>query len=295
MDEAIQKFIRYYHKIKKSSGNTEVSYKRDLEKLRNYLQSDAHIDSWEDVTEETLSSYVLYLENQNYASSSISRSIASIRAFFQYLEKKNLIKENPAENIKPPKIEKKPPQVLGVAEVEKLLAQPDTESTKGMRDSAMLELLYATGMSVSELINLRVSDINLPMCYLTCVDRKTERIIPFSNTAKKALARYFEKARPLLVGDRPVEYAFTNCSGSQMSRQGFWKVLKGYAADAGIESDITPHTLRHSFATHMIQNGADLKSLQEMLGHSDISTTQIYVDVSLSHIRDVYSKSHPRK
>jgi len=295
MDEAIQKFIRYYHKIKKSSGNTEVSYKRDLEKLRNYLQSDAHIDSWEDVTEETLSSYVLYLENQNYASSSISRSIASIRAFFQYLEKKNLIKENPAENIKPPKIEKKPPQVLGVAEVEKLLAQPDTESTKGMRDSAMLELLYATGMRVSELINLRVSDINLPMCYLTCVDRKTERIIPFSNTAKEALARYFEKARPLLVGDRPVEYAFTNCSGSQMSRQGFWKVLKGYAADAGIESDITPHTLRHSFATHMIQNGADLKSLQEMLGHSDISTTQIYVDVSLSHIRDVYSKSHPRK
>ncbi len=295
MDEAIQKFIRYYHKIKKSSGNTEVSYKRDLDKLKDYLINDANIDSWEDVTEETLKTYIAHLEEQNYASSSISRSIASIRAFFQYLEKKNLVIGNPAEGLKPPKIEKKAPQVLGVAEVEKLLAQPDIKTSKGMRDSAMLELLYATGMRVSELINLRMTDINLQMCYLTCIDRKAERIIPFSNTAKKALTRYFDSARPLLVKDKPVEYAFTNCSGSQMSRQGFWKVLKGYAAEAGIEADITPHTLRHSFATHMIQNGADLKSLQEMLGHSDISTTQIYVDVSLSHIRDVYAKSHPRK
>ena len=295
MDEAIQKFIRYYHKIKKSSGNTEVSYKRDLDKLKDYLQTVAHIDSWESVTETTLNSYILHLEGMNYASSSISRSIASIRAFFQYLEKKNLVSGNPAESLKPPKIEKKAPQILGVSEVEKLLAQPDTETPKGIRDSAMLELLYATGMRVSELINLRMTDINLPMCYLTCIDRKTERIIPFGNTAKKALTRYFDKARPALTKDRSIDYVFTNCSGSQMSRQGFWKVLKGYAAEAGIEADITPHTLRHSFATHMIQNGADLKSLQEMLGHSDISTTQVYVDITLTHIRDVYNKSHPRK
>jgi len=295
MDEAIQKFIKYYHKTKKSSVNTEVSYKRDLTKLKDFLQEEAGIDSWEQVTETNLNSYVLHMENLNYASSSVSRSIASIRAFFLYLEKKNLIDENPSENLKPPKIEKKAPQIMGVQDVEKLMAQPDLETSKGVRDSAMLELLYATGMRVSELINLRMNDINLPMCYLTCVDRRTERIIPFSNTAKKALQRYFDTARPALVKEKTVDYVFTNCSGSQMSRQGFWKVLKGYAAEAGIEADITPHTLRHSFATHMIQNGADLKSLQEMLGHSDISTTQIYVDVSLSHIRDVYAKSHPRK
>ena len=295
MDEAIQKFIKYYHKIKKSSGNTEVSYKRDLEKLKDYLIGTAGIDSWEAVTETNLNSYILHMEDEKYASSSISRSIASMRAFFQYLEKKGEVKENPADNLKPPKIEKKPPQILGVEEVEKLLLQPDKDTAKGMRDSAMLELLYATGMRVSELIGLRMNDINLSMCYLTCIDRKTERIIPFGNTAKKALTRYLEKARPQLVKDAPVDYVFTNCSGSQMSRQGFWKVLKGYAAEAGIKADITPHTLRHSFATHMIQNGADLKSLQEMLGHSDISTTQMYVDISLSHIRDVYAKSHPRK
>ena len=295
MDEAIQKFIKYYHKIKKSSGNTEVSYKRDLEKLKDYLIGTAGIDSWEAVTETNLNSYILHMEDEKYASSSISRSIASMRAFFQYLEKKGEVKENPADNLKPPKIEKKPPQILGVEEVEKLLLQPDKDTAKGMRDSAMLELLYATGMRVSELIGLRMNDINLSMCYLTCIDRKTERIIPFGNTAKKALTRYLEKARPQLVKDAPVDYVFTNCSGSQISRQGFWKVLKGYAAEAGIKADITPHTLRHSFATHMIQNGADLKSLQEMLGHSDISTTQMYVDISLSHIRDVYAKSHPRK
>lgn len=295
MDEAIQKFIRYYHKIKKSSGNTEVSYKRDLEKLKDYLTGKAGIDSWDAVTETNLNSYILHMEEEKYASSSISRSIASMRAFFQYLEKKGEVKENPADNLKPPKIEKKPPQILGVEEVEKLLQQPDRDTAKGLRDSAMLELLYATGMRVSELIGLRMNDINLSMCYLTCIDRKTERIIPFGNTAKKALTKYLDKARPQLVKDAPVDYVFTNCSGSQMSRQGFWKVLKGYAAEAGIEADITPHTLRHSFATHMIQNGADLKSLQEMLGHSDISTTQMYVDISLSHIRDVYAKSHPRK
>lgn len=294
MEEAIQKFIRYFHKNKKSSANTEVSYKRDLEKLMQYLQEELHITSWDQVTATNLNSYMLFLESSKYASSSVSRSVASIRSFYQYMVKKEMVPENPSDELKPPKIEKKAPEILSVEEVSFLLKQPDRTTPKGIRDSAMLELLYATGMRVSELIGLRVSDINMQMNYLTCVDRKKERIIPFSATAKKALSLYLEKARKIFVHEES-DILFTNVSGQPMSRQGFWKVLKGYAAEAGIKADITPHTLRHSFATHMLQNGADLKSLQEMLGHSDISTTQMYLSMSITKIRDVYNKAHPRK
>lgn len=295
MEEAIQKFIKYIHKTKKSSENTEISYQRDLEKLMNYFNTQLHITSWSEANATSLNSYVLYMEEEKYAASSISRSIASIRAFFHYLEKKDVIPENFAEDLKPPKIEKKAPQILEIEEVDLLLKQPDPSTPKGLRDMAMLELLYATGMRVSELISLRLSDVNLNMCYVTCTDKKNERIIPFGQTAKKALAEYLEKGRPALLKNNSSDSFFTNTSGRQMSRQGFWKVLKGYAAQAGIETDITPHTLRHSFATHMIQNGADLKSLQEMLGHSDISTTQMYVNLSLNRMRNVYLKAHPRK
>ncbi len=295
MEEAIQKFIKYIHKTKKSSENTEVSYQRDLEKLMYYLNTQLHITSWSDANATSLNSYVLHMEEEKYAASSISRSIASIRAFFHYLEKKDVIPENFAEDLKPPKIEKKAPQILEIEEVDLLLKQPDPSTPKGLRDMAMLELLYATGMRVSELISLRLSDVNLNMCYVTCTDKKNERIIPFGQTAKKALAEYLEKGRPAILKNSNSDSFFTNTSGRQMSRQGFWKVLKGYAAQAGIETDITPHTLRHSFATHMIQNGADLKSLQEMLGHSDISTTQMYVNLSLNRMRNVYLKAHPRK
>ncbi len=295
MEEAIQKFIKYIHKTKKSSENTEVSYQRDLEKLMYYLNTQLHITSWSEANATSLNSYVLHMEEEKYAASSISRSIASIRAFFHYLEKKDVIPENFAEDLKPPKIEKKAPQILEIEEVDLLLKQPDPSTPKGLRDMAMLELLYATGMRVSELISLRLSDVNLNMCYVTCTDKKNERVIPFGQTAKKALAEYLEKGRPVLLKKGNSDSFFTNTSGRQMSRQGFWKVLKGYAAQAGIETDITPHTLRHSFATHMIQNGADLKSLQEMLGHSDISTTQMYVNLSLNRMRNVYLKAHPRK
>ncbi|MDO4479073.1 MAG: site-specific tyrosine recombinase XerD [Lachnospiraceae bacterium] len=295
MEEAIQKFIKYYHKIKKSSENTEASYRRDLEKLKAYLEENFRLTDWAQVNATHLNSYMLYMEECKYASSSISRSIASMRAFFHYLEKKNLIAENYAEELKPPKIEKKAPKIMDVTDVDKLLKQPDPATPKGLRDIAMLELLYATGMRVSELIGLKMTDVNMTMCYVTCTDRKTERIIPFGQTARKALDVYLEEARPGFVKGTHSDSLFTNTNGRQMSRQGFWKVLKGYAEAAGIKSDITPHTLRHSFAVHMIQNGADLKSLQEMLGHSDISTTQVYVNMNLNRIRDVYDKAHPRK
>ncbi len=294
MDEAILKFIKYLHKTKKASANTVQSYKRDLDKLASYLSGELAVDSWGAVTATNLNSYMLFMEEQNYAASSISRSVASIRAFFSYLHKKNLIADNPSDELHPPKVEKKVPDILTVSEVEKLLAQPSQDTAKGVRDRAMLELLYATGIRVSELIGLRVSDVNLKMGYINCSDTGRERAVPFGNAARAALSEYLEKARHLFPEASENDVLFTNVQGRKMSRQGFWKLLKGYAQEAGIERDITPHTLRHSFAAHMIENGADLRSVQEMLGHSDISTTQIYLNLNIGKMRDVYEKAHPR-
>ncbi|HIR93100.1 MAG TPA: site-specific tyrosine recombinase XerD [Candidatus Egerieimonas intestinavium] len=294
MGNAIQGFIQYLHNTKKSSGNTEVSYERDLRKLSQFL-SDQGIEDITQVTATNLNSYMLYLERKRFAPSTVSRSVASIRAFFQYLVKIQEISENPSEGLHPPKVEKKMPEILTVEEVDLLLAQPNAGTPKGMRDRAMLELLYATGIRVSELVHLVLSDVNLSLGFLTCHESGKERIIPFGSVAKRALQTYLAEARPGFVTEESGELLFTNCSGKMMSRQGFWKILKSYASAAGIQADITPHTLRHSFATHLLQNGADLKSLQEMLGHSDISTTQMYVNMSVNKIRDVYLKAHPRK
>ena len=290
----IQEFIDYLHKTRGTSKNTEVSYERDLKKLEKYL-TEGGFETAEQITSTVLNSYVLYMERKNFAASSISRSIASIRSFFQFLTQKYRWKENPAEKLKAPKIEKKLPDILSVEEVELLLKQPKENTAKGIRDRAMLELLYATGIRVSELISLKVKDINLKLGYLTCSSGERERVIPFGTTAKQAVVHYMEGARKILLGEQESDYLFLNCSGKSMSRQGFWKVLKGYAASAGIQQDITPHTLRHSFAAHLVQNGADLKSVQEMMGHSDISTTQIYMNMNIHKIRDVYMKAHPRK
>lgn len=290
----IQEFIDYLHNTRGTSKNTEVSYERDLKKLEQYLTEEG-IETGEQVTSTVLNSYVLYMERRNFAASSISRSIASIRAFFQFLCQKDGWKENPAEKLKAPKIEKKLPDILTVEEVDLLLRQPKENTAKGIRDKAMLELLYATGIRVSELIGLKVNDINLKLGYLNCSSGGRERVIPFGTTAKQAVENYMAKSRAQLLGEGKSDFLFLNCSGKSMSRQGFWKVLKGYAASAGIHQDITPHTLRHSFAAHLVQNGADLKSVQEMMGHSDISTTQIYMNMNIHKIRDVYMKAHPRK
>lgn len=294
MSDAIQSFIQYLHNTKKSSGNTEVSYERDLKKLDQFLREQG-IDDVTQVTATNLNSYMLYMERRRFAPSTVSRSVASIRAFYQYLVKIKEISENPSESLHPPKVEKKMPEILTVEEVDLLLAQPKGNTPKGMRDRAMLELLYATGIRVSELIHLELSDVNLQLGFLTCRESGRERMVPFGSVAKKALQAYLTEARPGFVKEEDCPLLFTNCSGKVMSRQGFWKILKGYAGAAGIQADITPHTLRHSFAAHLLQNGADLKSLQEMLGHSDISTTQIYVKASSNKIRDVYTKAHPRK
>lgn len=293
MREEIVQFIQYLNIEKQVSKNTEVSYERDLRKMSQYLQSQG-IDSVTAVNAANLNSYIFYLEQDGMKPSTVSRNIASMKAFFSYLQKTRQIVSDPSENLKAPKIEKKLPAILTMDEMERLLEQPSGNTPKELRDKAMLELLYATGIRVSELISLKVSDVNLQMEYLTCIDGHKERIIPFGKKAKEALKKYLKDGRPKLIEKEECEWLFTNCSGQTMSRQGFWKLIKYYGTKAEIEAEITPHMLRHSFAAHMIGNGADLKSVQEMLGYSDISATQVYAQMNQNKIRDVYLKAHPR-
>ena len=238
--------------------------------------------------------YVKYLEDSKFAAATVSRNIASIKAFYHYMVHENIIAEDISEELKAPKIEKKIPEIMSPDEVVRLLEQPSGNTHKEIRDKAMLELLYATGIRVTELITLRISDVNMPMGFILCRDRNKERVIPFGTEAKSALARYLNGTRDEMLENKTSDVLFANCSGQPMSRQGFWKLIKYYAKKADIKADITPHTLRHSFAAHLVENGADLRSVQEMLGHSDISTTQIYANLNHSHIREVYAKAHPR-
>lgn len=293
MEKEIMNFISYLHNIKKTSNNTELSYKRDLGKMRQYLE-DNGISGLNDITEKVLDSYIVYLEENQFAAATISRNIASMKAFFHYLSKEGIIEKDISIGLKAPKIEKKMPEILTPEEVIWLLEQPKGDTPKEIRDKAMLELLYATGIRVTELITLKVSDVNLQMGFIICRDGSKERVIPFGAAAKKAMTNYLEKARNVMLFDLQSDILFVNCSGQPMSRQGFWKLIKYYAKKAGIIADITPHTLRHSFAAHLVENGADLRSVQEMLGHSDISTTQVYATLTHNRIREVYSKAHPR-
>lgn len=293
METEINSFMVYLHNIKMTSENTEMSYRRDLVKVKNYMQEQG-IEDVKKITATNLNSYILYLEKNKFSAATISRNIASLKAFYHYMCKEGIVSEDVAEALHAPKIEKKIPGILSMDEVVRLLEQPAGSTPKEIRDKAMLELLYATGIRVTELITLKVSDINLQMGYIVCKDNGRERVIPFGNAARNALLHYLEKSRQSMIADTDSDYLFVNCSGQPMSRQGFWKLIKYYARRAGIVSDITPHTLRHSFAAHLVENGADLRSVQEMLGHSDISTTQIYMNMSRNRLREVYTKAHPR-
>lgn len=293
MEREVQEYISYLHNVKHTSNNTEMSYKRDLLKVCHFMQ-ERGITSALAVKEQDLKAYIHALEEQKLAAATVSRNIASIKAFFLYLFSEGKIQNDPALCLKAPKIEKKMPEILTMGEVSALLEQANGDSPKEIRDKAMLELLYATGIRVTELISLKVSDVNLPMHFIMCRDPHKERMIPFGTQAHDALERYLGGVRAEMVEDKSSEILFANCSGKPMSRQGFWKLIKFYAKKAGITADITPHTLRHSFAAHLVENGADLKSVQEMLGHSDISTTQIYANMNHNRIREVYAKAHPR-
>lgn len=287
-------FIDYLRETKNASASTVSSYQRDLRKLETYLMMHGIADV-ESVTPTNLNSYVLYLERQGLSTATVSRNVASMKAFFHYSYYQRKISSDPTETIKAPHIEKRMPGILSMEETARLLEQPSGDTPKEMRDRAMLELLYATGLRVTELISAKLDEINLSMNYIVCRDGEKERVIPFGDTAKQSVERYLREGRDGLLKGKHSEYLFVNCSGAVMSRQGFWKLLKQYAARAGITMDITPHTLRHSFAAHLIQNGADLKAVQEMLGHSDISTTQIYLNMNTEHMRRVYQAAHPRR
>ncbi len=275
MTEDIQEFVVYLRDVKKTSKNTEISYRRDLVQMEEYLRGQGITDV-DKVTKTSLNSYILYLEKNGKATTTISRELAAIKAFFHYEFTDGRIKRDPAELLKAPKVEKKAPVILTVDEVQALLAQPEGKNAKELRDKAMLELLYATGIRVSELISLKLNDINLSVGFLVCRDGQRERTIPFGKKATKALTVYLEQARLELLKGQESDWLFTNCNGKAMTRQGFWKIIKYYGEKAGIETDITPHSLRHSFAAHLLRSGADIQAVQAMLGHSDMATTQVY-------------------
>ena len=295
MEENITSFLYYLEHIKGASNNTVQSYERDLKYLEIYLNNKKQVKI-NQLGEADIEAYLNDLKINQKSAATISRTLAAIRAFYQYLVKEDKLNENPAKRIALPKIEKKAPRILSQEQIICLLDQPNRKDTKGIRDRAMLELLYATGIRVSELISLRVTDINLQQGYIMCRDSQKERTIPIGKTAIAALQVYLGEVRHILLRDNTDKTLFVNCNGYPMTRQGFWKILKTYAHAAHISEEITPHMLRHSFAAHLVQNGANLKSVQQMLGHSDISTTQVYMHLNkeTEELMDVYQKSHPR-
>ena len=292
MEKQVKLFLDFLKDDKKLSDNTLQSYRRDIEQYEKYV-SDNKINYLK-VTEETILEYMEYLREENKKESTISRSLASIRSFYQYLIRVKKIKKDPTMTIESPKISKRTPNILTSKEVELLLDQPKDVDLKGTRDKAMLEFAYATGMRVTEMISLDIDDVKLDEGYVVCRGRSKSRNIPLGSMSLKALKEYIDDARPYLIRDESEEALFVNVNGTRLTRQGFWKIVKYYKEQAHIEKDITPHVLRHSFATHLLQNGADLKSIQAMLGHSDISSTQIYAQFQTPELKNIYKKAHPR-
>jgi len=287
------RYESYLRDVKRASPNTLCSYLRDIRQLGDYLETHSAC-GYADADEQTLRAYIAFLRAGGKSVSTVSRAIASIKSFYAFLEEQGLRTGNPSGVLVPDKSTQKLPQILSSREVELLLEQPVCVDPKGYRDRAMLELLYATGIRVSELISLNLEDLNLPAGIVTCHGREHDRAIPLYPAAIRALGEYTAFIRPRMIASPEERALFVNVSGERMSRQGFWKLIKYYQAKAGIEKDITPHTLRHSFAAHLLENGADLRSIQEMLGHADISSTQIYSQLVKKQLKDVYNKAHPR-
>ncbi len=292
MSDLVKDFIRYLDKEKKLTKNTLASYEHDMQLFLAFTEKNAV--SFADVSTSTIQNFLQTLQKKGRANTTISRCLATVKNFYAFMMQKNLVETNPAENAKAPKIKKKLPYILTPDEIEHLLEQPVATDLKGFRDKAMLELLYATGIRVTEMVELNLEDVNLDMGFIHCNHDGHERIIPIGKICTGALTDYIKTARPLLIKTKEEKALFLNLLGQRMSRQGFWKLLKQYAASAGIKSPITPHTLRHSFAAHLLENGADLRSIQSMLGHADISSTQVYARLVGSRLKDVYKKAHPR-
>ncbi|MCD7033285.1 site-specific tyrosine recombinase XerD [Metabacillus sp. GX 13764] len=296
MNDQIKDFIHYLVVERGLSNNTIVSYERDLSHYARFLSEEQKISSFNDVTRLNIIQFLKLLKDQGKSSKTAARHIASIRSLHQFLLREKVCDQDPSVHIESPQIERKLPQVLSLKEVERLLETPLLTSPIGYRDKAMLELLYATGIRVSEMINLDLADAHLSMGFIRCFGKGSkERIVPIGRAASDSLTQYLEKARPkMLKGRSGTDALFLNHHGNRITRQGFWKNLKKIALEAGISKTLTPHTLRHSFATHLLENGADLRAVQEMLGHADISTTQIYTHVTKTRLKDVYKQYHPR-
>ena len=292
MEEQLNLFFGFLENEKKVSTNTLQSYKRDLKQFEKYIQENE--ENYAELTNEGIKTYINHMQEIGKKPSTISRGLASIRSFYQYEAKNKAVKSDPTDGIQSPKIEKRVPSILTSNEVALLLDQPKNVNLKGTRDKAMLEFAYATGMRVTEIISLNVEDINLETGYATCRNGKKERTVPIGNMSLKALKDYMVNARNTMIKDENEKALFVNVNGERLTRQGFWKIIKYYKEQAHIEKDITPHVLRHSFATHLLQNGADLKSIQTMLGHSDILSTQIYMQFQDESLKNVYKKAHPR-
>ena len=292
MERQLKYFFNFLENDKKLSENTLQSYKRDLKQFKKYIE-DCEIH-YNRVKEEDIKEYIRELQEEGKKASSISRCIASIRSFYQFILKNKKVKVDPTANIQSPKIQKRVPSVLTSKEVELLLEQPKDVDLKGIRDKAMLEFAYATGMRVTEIISLNIDDVNLEEGYVICNSSNKQRNIPLGTMSLKALKEYIQEARGILIKREDEKALFVNINGTRLTRQGFWKIIKYYKEQAHITKDITPHVLRHSFATHLLQNGADLKAIQTMLGHSDISSTQVYMQFQDEGLKNIYKKAHPR-
>ena len=292
MEKHIKQFLDFLQNEKKLSNNTLQSDSRDINQYREYLEKNRI--NYIKVDNEQINVYMNYLQEIGKKTSTISRNLASIRSFYQYLIRIKKVKRDPTENIQSPKVEKRVPSILTAQEIELLLDQPKDVDLKGTRDKAMLEVAYATGMRVTEIISLDIDDVNLEEGFVTCKAAGKQRNIPLGSLSIRALKEYIKEARPIIKRDENEKSLFVNVNGKRLTRQGFWKIVKFYKEQAHITKDITPHVLRHSFATHLLQNGADLKAIQSMLGHSDISSTQVYMQFQDSGLKNVYKKAHPR-
>ena len=291
--ELIERYGAYLAGEKHASQNTISSYLRDVTQFSDYLEE--HQDcGLRDAQPDMVRDYMSWMQGHGKSAASVTRFLASVKSFYNYLISTGELDSNPAKGVAAAKVERKYPEILTNKEVELFLEQPQCVDAKGFRDHAMLELLYATGIRVSELISLDLDDLNLAAGFIRCASRGKERIIPLYHTAVKALQDYVKNIRPQLIADSGEQALFVNMNGERMSRQGFWKIIKYYQEKAHIDKDITPHTLRHSFAAHLLENGADLRSIQQMLGHSDISSTQVYTQLVKQNLKAVYNKYHPK-
>ncbi len=294
MLDLINAYENYLNKVKQASANTVFSYMRDIRQFSEWLRAEEDLQVLE-ATQLNISQYLEHLQQAGKSGATLSRTLASLKNFYSYLVSTGFLETTPVTaQIHVERGEKKLPQILTGKEVERLLAQPACVDAKGCRDKAMLELMYATGIRVTELIELNVEDVNLELSSIRCSGSRKTRAIPIYKGALRALSVYMQDVRSAMITDPSERALFVNVNGSRMSRQGFWKILKHYQAKAQIDKEITPHTLRHSFAVHLLENGADLSSVQELMGHSDISSTQLYTHMINQKLKSVYEKCHPK-